>query len=273
MNEVPIREGVLDPGPADALAGMLGVPAPTEHLPPLWHPIYLLERPKQADLGPDGHALNGFPSPPAPGMKRMFAGGRVTTFVPLELGRHTKKRLSVVRTETKEGRSGPLTFVTTRAEYIQEDMIAVVAEDDIVYRTADSTLASRAEHVPRKTPAGPTLRLEVNETLLFRYSALTYNAHRIHYDHLWAANEGYDGLVIHGPLQALMMAELLRREGVAFRGRTYSFRLVAPMAGVQALTVTPSEGELANGVEIRDAAGSVTAKATIESPTDRTSED
>lgn len=257
-----VRDEVLAPEPAEALAGMLDIDEPGAELPPLWHWIYLLERRPQRDLGADGHPVSGIPAPPGPGRRRMFAGGRVRTHRPLTLGREASRTTTVASTREKTGRTGPLTFVTVRHHLRQDGEVVIEDEQDIVYRTPDSTLppAGPGETHPAHEPI---LTLEVDSRLLFRFSALTYNAHRIHYDHEFARHDGYDDLVVHGPLQALMMGELLRRHDVDLVGREYSYRLVAPMIGPQLLVVAAAQEGLATGAETRDAQGTVSAVSTV----------
>jgi 3-methylfumaryl-CoA hydratase len=142
--------------------------------------------------------------------------------------------------------------------------MAIEDEQDIVYRTPDSTLAPQPAPVGEvPSPPEPVLTLDVDTRLLFRFSALTYNAHRIHYDHEFVREEGYDDLVVHGPLQALMMGELMRRNAVDLLGREYHYRLVAPMIGRQQMVVCAGEQGLAEGAETRGATGAVTAVSTL----------
>jgi 3-methylfumaryl-CoA hydratase len=108
-----------------------------------------------------------------------------------------------------------------------------------------------------------SLALDVDSVVLFRFSALTYNSHRIHYDSAYAAQEGYPGLVVHGPLQALMMGELIRRSGVPLVGQEFAYRLVAPMFGEQRLTAAPNPEETGVSAQVRDATGRVTATSTL----------
>ena len=217
-----VRTEVLAPEPAEALANLLGTPVPTVTLPPLWHWTYLLDRRPHADLGSDGHPTFGLPAPPGPGRRRMFAGGRVSTYTPLVLDRAATRTTWVAANRDKHGRTGPLTFVTVRNDYSQDGRVTIVDEYDIVYRSAESSLVTRAgtlQMPPEPAPRDPSLTLTADEALLFRFSALTYNAHRIHYDHNWARAEGYGDLVVHGPLQALMMGELVRRWGMVSSAR------------------------------------------------------
>ncbi|GAB3109282.1 mesaconyl-C(4)-CoA hydratase [Janibacter alkaliphilus] len=273
---------VLAPGPVNALAGLLDLDTgglPPGRLPPLWHCTHLLDRPVQAAIGPDGHPLHGgVVTPPGPGRRRMFAGGRVRTHTLLRTGEPATRRSRVLRTAEKDGRSGRLTFVTVEHTYLQNHEVALVEEADIVYRDGATGADGAAPPPPAPPPPappppeapaqpgttqGPTLALEVDETLLFRFSALTYNAHRIHYDTGWAAHEGYPGLVVHGPLQVLLLGELLRRSGPGLVGHELDYRLRRPAVGTQRLVAEPGEDGLAHGAQVRDAAGRVTASGRI----------
>ena len=234
------RTGHLDPDMAGALAGLLDAPAPDDELPPFWHWVYLLDRPRQEDLGTDGHASS---APHADARTtRMFAGGRLTTHVPLRLGRPGHRASSVQQIRRTSGRSGELTFVTVRHEIIQDDALCLVDEQDLVYRSTSgpggwgnspgpSTDPARAER-----PGRSRITLQCDSVLLFRFSALTYNAHRIHYDLDYARSEGYPGLVVHGPLQVLLMSETVRRAGYGFTDTRFEYRLVAPAVAPCELT-------------------------------------
>lgn len=262
-SELVVRE------PVEALAGLLDIPVPPgDEVPFLWHWLYLLDRPAQRSLGPDGHPVDGIPAPPGPGRRRMFAGGRVLTLGALRFGEPATRTKRMTGTVEKQGRSGPLTFSTARTEIRQGDRLVLVDEQDIVYRPAGGALPA-TDARPTGAPSGPgDLHLDVDPTLLFRFSALTYNAHRIHYDRAYAAEEGYPDLVVHGPLQVLMMGELLRRRGVAVTGREFAFRLVSPMLGAQRLTVLADDAVDAEGPGARVLAGSgrVTATAVLRPP-------
>ena len=233
------RTETLVAGPAQGLAGLLGAvaPPPDGTLPLMWHWVYLLERPAVEGLGADGHPTDGVPAPPGPGMRRMFAGGQVTAYGPLRLGREATRRSEVVGRSEKQGRSGPLTFVTVRHTVEQDGRAVVVERQYIVYlpeRPGGSPAPApdpgesgddAAEEVYR--PGRPSTRT------LFQFSALTYNAHRIHYDRDYAREvEGYRDLVVHGPLQALYLAEAARRWCRA-AGRpvpvSCRYRLLAPL--------------------------------------------
>jgi len=261
-----VRTELITPEPSEALANLLGTDIPTDQLPALWHWIHLLDKRPHADLGPDGHPTFGIPAPPGPGRRRMFAGGRVSTYAPLVFGRPATRTTWVTQTAQKQGRTGPLTFVTVRHEYAQDGRIAIVDENDIVYRTPGSSLAIRAgtlQDEPEPAAREPALTLTADEALLFRFSALTYNAHRIHYDHNWVRHEGYVDLVVHGPLQALMIGELVRRSGDGLAGKAFAYRLVSPMIGPQTFTVLAGSDGVNASVEVRDVHGTVTAFSTV----------
>jgi len=140
--ETSTRTELITLWPAEGLAGVLDMDAPSagDELPALWHWVYLLERPRQSDLGPDGHPRHGIPAPPGPGRLRMFAGGRVSMQILLRFGEPATRTTRVIRTVEKEGKSGPLTFVTVRSDIEQNGRLAIVDERDIVYRAPGSRL-------------------------------------------------------------------------------------------------------------------------------------
>jgi 3-methylfumaryl-CoA hydratase len=252
VTDVITRKETLAPEPARALGALLGVPVPDlerDGLPLLWHWVYLLERPAQADLGPDGHPVRGtIPAPPGPGRRRMWAGGRVRTSGALRCGAPASRRTSVLAVAEKDGRSGRLTFVTVGHEISQGGAVVISEEQDIVYRQEAAPSRPASGPVPSGqagpvTPAGPgDWEIEISPSLLFRFSALTYNAHRIHYDRDYARDvEGYPGLLTHGPLQALAMAEAARAAGRA-GNRSFDYRLVSPLFDFQGLVVSAVHG-------------------------------
>lgn len=262
------RTELITREPAEALAALLDMPGPPGggELPQLWHWVYLLDRRRQSELGPDGHPTTGIPAPPQPGRLRMFGGGRVTTYAPLRFGRPATRTTWLVREVEKVGASGPLTLTTVRTQIEQDGRVAVADEQDIVYRVGGSTLQPRSSAEAEASSDAPEghLELEIDPVLLFRFSALTYNAHRIHYDAAYAAAEGYPGLVVHGPLQALLMGECLRRCGASLTGATFSYRMLTPTFGPQRLTVTTQTGNDTSSARVRDGQGRTTAIATLE---------
>lgn len=261
MTTYEITEPIL-PGPAHALASLLDVPEPVGALPLLWHWLHLLDRPAQADLGPDGHPVGGTVlAPPGPGRRRMWAGGRVRTPGALRCGEPAARRSEVLAVQEKEGRSGPLTFVTVAHRITQAGRLVVDEEQDIVYR-AGPPAESRPDDGPEVPPAPGEWSIEVTPTLLFRFSALTYNAHRIHYDRDYSRSvEGYPGLLTHGPLQAVAMAEAARARGVE-GALEFEYRLVAPLFDHQGLIASAVPGEETT-TSVRDRHGRQTAIGTV----------
>jgi len=187
-------------------------PAPGDAIPPGWHWLYFLEARPASELGQDGHPrVGGFL--PATGLpRRMWAGGRIDFRRPLRIGDAIRRDSEIVSIEPKEGRSGRLVFVTVRHTVSAAGETAVVEEHDIVYREA--ALPGDPVPTPRPAPREAAWRRELvaDPVMLFRYSALTFIGHRIHYDLDYCRQvEGYPGLVVHGPLQTLLILDLCRR--------------------------------------------------------------
>lgn len=278
MGEVTQHTELLTPEPAIALAGLLDVPVPDldagEGLPLTWHWVYLLERAPQRDLGPDGHPVRGaVPAPPGPGRRRMWAGGAVRSLAPLRVGEQATRRSRVLSTTEKDGRSGRLTFVTVGHTLLQGGEVVVEERQDILYRDAADGPARTETGVDTRgrLEVGPDeWSVPVGPTLLFRFSALTYNGHRIHYDRDYArTQEGYPGLVVHGPLQAMAMAELARSRGVGApeeggAGVAFEYRLVAPLFDDQGLVAGATEEDGVLRTTVRDAWGRRTAEGTLD---------
>ena len=279
MNDISERTEWLAPEPAHALGALLGVQVPDvahgADLPLLWHWVYLLDRPAQADLGPDGHPLRGtIAAVPAGGRRRMWAGGRVRTSGPLRCGEPATKRSRVLSVQEKQGRSGPLTFIVVEHQILQHGRVVIDEQQDIVYREA----ASAPGQPPVPAGAGPVVPpadgewlIDVSPTLLFRFSALTYNAHRIHYDRDYARDaEGYPGLLVHGPLQSLAMAEAARTAGhpggQRAGGLFFEYRLTSPLFDHQGMVVSAITEQDATLTAVRDLHGRQTATGTLRTP-------
>ncbi len=219
-----------------------------------------------ADLAADGHAAKGGFLPPIPLPRRMWAGGAVETVAPLRLGDAVTRRSTVEDVSMKRGRTGPLVFVAVRHEVSTPRGLALRERHDIVYREAPTPGAAAA---PAATPAGPRASdlawaVEGSPVLLFRYSALTFNGHRIHYDLPYVtAVEGYAGLLVHGPIQATLCfnlaAELLGRVP-----RRFAFRNTMPLVAGPAFRVAgrrAAEGGVACWTEGADGAVRMEAEA------------
>ena len=231
VGRTQVRHDVVSGVMLGRLAATLGVAVPTV-LPPLWHWTLFQDWVTGAGLGVDGHPRRGGFLPAVDDLpRRMWAGGRLVFHAPLHAGEAVTRRSVIEAVTEKAGGSGRLVFVTVRHEIGGEAGVAIEEWQDIVYRGAEGA-AVKAGRAVAAAPAG-AMRAEVmpDPVLLFRYSALTGNGHRIHYDLDYVREEeGYPGLIVHGPLQATWMAGLLGARGVrrfAFRGRRPAFHGVA----------------------------------------------
>ena len=237
----------VDAWPAEAFAGLIGTPSPPplaagDALPPMWHWFTLVDHPAQREIGVDGHPADGPFLPPIPRRRRMFAGGRLRQDAPIPVGAQLSSHSSVARVKVKSGRSGDLAFVTVRHELAADGTAVGVEEQDIVYRSEPDGAARRPLSWPEKANAQADqawrLELVTDPVLLFRFSALTYNGHRIHYDWPYATQvEHYPHLVVHGPLLALLALELPRVYAPGHAVRAFEYQLVRP-AFVSSLMVS-----------------------------------
>jgi 3-methylfumaryl-CoA hydratase len=223
--------------PAALLAATLDRPDPEpsngDVLPLLWHWLYFLPRHRTSELSAEGHARRGGFLPPVPLAHRMWAGGRFEFHRPLRIGDRVARVSRVADVSFKQGRSGPLVFVTVRHEIRNEQGVALAEEQEIVYRDSAGVYRDAAGAAPPPAaPDGQEWEREIHpgDVLLFRYSALTFNSHRIHYDRRFATSvEGYPGLVVHGPLIATLLLDLLRCNLPEANVGKFSFRAVSPL--------------------------------------------
>ncbi|MEI6600944.1 MAG: MaoC family dehydratase N-terminal domain-containing protein [Comamonadaceae bacterium] len=200
-------------------------------LPPLWHWLYFLPQQRQSEIGPDGHPRRGGFLPPVPLPRRMWAGGRLCwlTENPLLVGQAVRRVSSIASVTHKAGRTGDLLFVLVKHEVHNAKGLALTEEHDIVYRAA----AQPGDPVPQPVAAeqGAAWQREIvpDDVLLFRYSALTFNGHRIHYDRRYVTEvEGYPGLIVHGPLIATLLVDLVRRHVPDAFVKSFNFKAVRP---------------------------------------------
>ena len=225
----------IGPTPVVALTATLDHPAtPVETgtpLPPLWHWLYFLPMHRQSEIGPDGHAKRGGFLPPVPLPRRMWAGSQLEFRAPVRVGDRVARTSTIDNVTTKEGRTGPLVFVKVRHELRCNGAAdpAIVEFHDIVYRGAKQP--GDVDPPPTPAPQGAAWQREIvpDDVLLFRYSALTFNGHRIHYDRKYVTEvEGYPGLIVHGPLIATLLMDLLRRELPDADVAGFRFKAVRP---------------------------------------------
>ena len=205
------------------------VPEPGAEIAALAHWLYFLPTVRQSEIGADGHAKRGSFLPPVPLPRRMWAGGRFEFLQPLRVGDEVERTSRIMRVDAKNGRSGPLVFVTVRHEINNALGLAITEEHDIVYR--DVAAPGAPAPVPVRAPTDETFGRVIapDAVMLFRYSALTFNGHRIHYDRPYASEvEGYPGLIVHGPLIATLLVDLLQRERPQAKLRRFAFTAVRP---------------------------------------------
>jgi 3-methylfumaryl-CoA hydratase len=240
-------ESTIDSVTAAPLAGLSATldrsdPAPTNGtvVPPLAHWLYFLPRHRQSEIGPDGHAKRGGFLPPVPLPRRMWAGGRLTWEAnnPLQVGQVVQRHSRIERVQHKQGHSGELVFVLVQHEIHNERGLAITEEHDIVYRAAPEP--GEAPPPPQAaTITAPWQRPWLaDEVMLFRFSALTFNGHRIHYDRSYVTQtEGYPGLVVHGPLIATLLVDLWRHQHPQATLTHFAFKALRPTFDIHRFAV------------------------------------
>jgi len=268
-----VRAEVLSPWPAQAMQALLdrdpaGI-GEDDPLPLGWHWLYFRKPVRTSNLGPDGHERRGSFMPETGLPRRMWAGGELRSLRPARIGARAQLRSRVRGVEEKRGKSGRLVFVTVGHTLLQDGDACVEEEQVIVYRDAERRAASGPESAaPRRNPdAAPAVPNAWTETFLpttvtlFQFSALTYNGHRIHYDHPYVTErEGYRGLLVHGPLTALLLLDAARRHARAPLSR-FCYRARAPLFADEPITLVgrPESGV----VEALDPTGAVAMRGRV----------
>ena len=244
-------------------------PAPGTVVPPLWHWLYFLPHARQSEIGPDGHPLRGGFLPPVPLPRRMWAGGRLRWEAanPLQLGQSVERVSTIQSVKHKAGRSGELLFVQVEHQFRNASGLALTEEHDIVYRPlAQPGEAAPAPQTPSQAGQATWSRTIVpDDVLLFRYSALTFNGHRIHYDRQYVTQvEGYPGLIVHGPLIATLLVDLLRRNLPGAQLASFAFKAVRPTFDLHAFSVHGKPSADGKTIELwaQDHEGWLTMQAT-----------
>ena len=226
----------LDPARATALHHTLSLPdnppQAGDPLPPFWHHIYFWQPCPPSKLGPDSHIKTGTGLIPDMGLpQRMWAGGRLSFHRPLVTGTPARKISTIQDSTRKTGRSGPLAFVTVRHKYRQNNQLCVTEFQDLVFKNfPEKNQPPKIQPAPINEQSCQSVAF--SPTLLFRYSALTFNGHRIHYDLDYCRNvERYSGLIVHGPL----LAQLLMLMAQTHLGnlKTFEFRAYSPLMHIE----------------------------------------
>jgi len=234
-------------------------------LPLLWHWLFFWAVSPASGIGPDGHPKRGGFLPPVELPRRMWAGGRLKFDSDLPVASDAKRVSRIKAIDVKTGNTGRLAFVTVAHEIGAHGNISIYEEHDIVYRDNPQPGAAQAAPKAAPTDASWSRLITPDPVLLFRYSALTFNGHRIHYDLSYTTDiEGYPGLIVHGPLIATMLMELLCSQVPQQRVREFRFRAVSPTFDIDTFTVN---GKLsADGHEAHlwaaNARGELTMQAT-----------
>jgi 3-methylfumaryl-CoA hydratase len=207
-------------------------------IPPLAHWLYFLPDARQSAIDVDGHPRRGGLLPPVALPRRMWAGGRLEFHQPIPVGANIARRSTIASIAPKSGKSGAMLFVTVRHEVFAGESLALTEEQDIVYREAATAPAPPSATPSPPPPADHIREILPDPVLLFRFSALTFNAHRIHYDRDYAQNiESYPGLVVHGPLIATLLMDHFLRVNPGSRVQKFAFRAQRPLFDTSPFTL------------------------------------
>jgi 3-methylfumaryl-CoA hydratase len=239
VGRTEVLNDLIDSGKTQALSATLDWPAPpAEALPPLWHWMYFWAVSPASQIGPDGHPQRGGFLPPVTLPRRMWAGSRVRFLAPLPIGAAASRTSTIRAVNVKQGKSGPLVFVTVAHEIAVNGAPVIHEEHDIVYREPPQAGDPPAPVKPAPANAQWSQQIPPDPVLLFRYSALTFNGHRIHYDRSYVtAVEGYPGLIVHGPLIATLLIGLIGHELPDRVIRSFAFRAVSPLFDTEPFSV------------------------------------
>ena len=234
---------VITAAPMKALSATLDrsdpVPSAGSFLPELWHWLYFLPHARQSEIGPDGHPKRGGFLPPVPLPRRMWAGSRLEWLKPMVLGDSIERVSKIESVTHKSGRSGDLIFVLVHHEIFNQSGLALIEEHDIVYRDAPGSGDKPVAPTAAPLEAKWTKTITPDDVLLFRYSALTFNGHRIHYDRKYVTEvEGYPGLIVHGPLIATLLVDLIRQSIPESKLKRFEFRAIRPTFDINPFTVS-----------------------------------
>jgi 3-methylfumaryl-CoA hydratase len=227
-----LRHDIVTPAVIDRLAALLDhetPPWPAGTLPPLGHWLFHLPDARQSEIGEDGHARTGGFLPPVPLPRRMWAGSRIRFDHTIACGTEIVRRSTIAAVEMKGAAGAEKVFVTVRHDILDGDCVAIVEEQDIVYLD-DGPRPAPMSGVGARPVADDVRSIAIDPVRLFRYSALTFNAHRIHYDRDYAMGvEGYPGLVVHGPLLATLLIDHFLRARPDALVTGFRFRARAPL--------------------------------------------
>jgi len=242
LGKTETLQDIVTAAPVRALSATLNRPdaAPIKgsFLPELWHWLYFLPCALQSEIGTDGHPKRGGFLPPVPLPRRMWAGSRVEWLAPLSVDDAIQRVSKIESVTHKAGRTGDLIFVLVKHTISNQNGLVLVEEHDIVYR--DSPVPGDKPVAPTPAPTGASWSKTItpDDVLLFRYSALTFNGHRIHYDRKYVTEvEGYPGLIVHGPLIATLLVDLVRQSIPNCKLKSFEFRAIRPTFDINVFKV------------------------------------
>lgn len=255
-NSVSALAATFDMEPDEVLAAGI--------LPELWHWMYFAPHAKHSELGIDGHPARGGFLPPVDLPNRMWAGGRLVFHNEIKIGDALLRKSEIIKCERKTGRNGDLVFVTVKHLISNSNGLALEEEHDIVYRNPPPAGGPLAGAQPAEV-AEFRKRIVPDPVLLFRYSAVTFNGHRIHYDHPYATKvEGYPGLVFHGPLTATLLLGFFKDANPGAKVKKFSFRAEGPLFDNQEFDLCGRLTESGKASMWTDCEGRQTMKAHVE---------
>ena len=262
------RSDQVAAAPLMALSAILDRDEPMPRIgavvPPLAHWLYFLPVVRHSQIGHDGHAARGDFLPPVPLARRMWVGGRVNFHGPLRVGDAIERFSQVINVSEKTGHSGPLVFVTVRHEVRSAGRTALIEEQDLVYLPVGGQARRPAPSCSLRGNPEWTCKIQPDPVLLFRFSALTFNAHRIHYDRTYAREvEGLPALLVQAPLTALLLLESLRKHLQSPEISEFSFRAMKPLLDTSPFVLCGRSDADQRGVAlwVADAAGDVAMEA------------
>jgi 3-methylfumaryl-CoA hydratase len=262
------RLAIIDAERVEALAATLDLavaPKAGEELPPAWHWIFFNPFVRRSEIGADGHPKRGGFLPDVGLPRRMWAGGRLRYLVPLRVGSPAERMSEILSVTPKSGKAGRLLFVTVRHRISQDGRLAIEEEQDIVYREAPQQGAPAP--MPPPAPKGAIISevISPDPVILFRFSALTSNGHRIHYDAPYARDEeGYPGLVVHGPLISTLLQGLVGRARPGKRLGRFDFRAVSPLFVDSPFVIEAAEADGGLRLWAKNATGTLAMSAEAE---------
>jgi len=263
---------ILTIAPMEGLAAILDRDSTAfsigDALPPLWHWLYFLETSKQSELAEDGHPHRGDFLPPIDLPRRMWAGSRLNFIRPLLAGEDIRRNSTIQSIKLKQGRSGSLGFVCVTHEFSDSSGVLLIEEHDIVYRDMPTGIVSAPSPLKADDNHDFARTVTPDPVLLFRYSALTFNGHRIHYDRAYAKDvESYPGLVVHGPLLATFLLELFADNHPDATLSGFSFKAIKPVFDNDSFQVCGNKPDNTGNAKlwIADNAGNLCMEAQVES--------